>query len=75
MKSLIDSCWKAEPSDRPKFAGLVETLKEAIDNQLEELPPVRDVGLLLQKVRRCYSTAMLLGHSFLIRWLTVLIRL
>ncbi len=48
--TLIDQCWQAEPSDRPKFTGLVTALTESFDSEAEELPPMRDIGALLQKV-------------------------
>ena len=35
--SMMMSCWKAEPSERPLFSSLVESLSKILENQADYL--------------------------------------
>ena len=50
MRTIIDSTWEADPNHRPMFYHLVDTIASLLDDQIEQLPAMRDIGSTVQKL-------------------------
>ena len=41
---MMYQCWQKEPSDRPSFADLCNSLGKLLEEQNSQLPTMRDIG-------------------------------
>ena len=57
LLGYMNKCWSEAPDGRPPFSGLRKVLDKLWSQQEEELPAMRDIGLIVAKTKKAQEEA------------------